>query len=175
MARKRIHRRPQHQLCNKNGLFTRHRRYVCSARRRKGPAVCPSDLSFNVDGIDSVFLDALEDFVLAPTFIDRVLDAAFASNPDVERAAWQTERDQLAKEIANLTQAIAAVGSDIPALAKALAERDARLKSLDRRFAQPVAMPDRDELKAALELRTAVWRTILRGLTSSRRARSCNT
>lgn len=72
------------------------------------------------------------------------------------------ERQRLAAEIANLTKAIAS-GGDIPALALALSERDTRLKSIDAKLAKPVVRQDRETLKAALELRTADWRTILRG------------
>jgi site-specific DNA recombinase len=136
--------------------------YVCSARRRKGATVCPSDRTFNIDAIDRVFLDALEDVVLAPAFIDRVLDGAFVSVPADDRISLLAERSRLATEIANLTTGIAA-GGNIPALAQALAERDTRLKTLDHRLAHPVVQLDREALKAALELRTADWRGVLRG------------
>jgi hypothetical protein len=101
--------------------------YTCSARRRKGPSVCESAFAFSVEGIDHVFLDAIEETVLSPTFVERVLDAAFAGNPDVERESLTKERQRLATEITNLTTAITA-GGDIPALVKALAERDRQLK-----------------------------------------------
>jgi site-specific DNA recombinase len=136
--------------------------YVCSARRRKGPSVCPSDLTFNIESVDQTFLDRLEEAMFAPTFIDHVLDVAFAHDPGAERAALVQERDRVGREIENLTKGIAA-GGDIPALADALKERDTRLKSVQARLAKPVLMPDRDVLKAALELRSADWRTILRG------------
>src|SRR5262249_27899399 len=93
-------------------------RYVCSARRRKGPDVCPSSLSFAVADIDQVFLDALEEVVLAPTFIDRVLDLTFAHDPRAERDALILEEDRLSREVENLTKGIAQ-GHDIPALASA--------------------------------------------------------
>lgn len=65
-------------------------------------------------------------------------------------------------EIGNLTAAIAA-GGDIPSLAEALKARDRALRDIDAKLAAPVEMPDRDVLRAALELRTADWRGILRG------------
>lgn len=90
--------------------------YACSARRRKGASVCPSELTFSVEGMDNGFLNALEHVILSPTFIDRILDATFAHDPDAERVALTEERDRLAREIENLTKAIA-TGGDIPALA----------------------------------------------------------
>jgi len=137
-------------------------RYVCSARRRKGSTVCPSDFAFNVEAIDHVFLDALEAVVLSPTLIDRVLDAAFSVDHDAERAALLERQQRLRTEITNLTAAIAH-GGDIPTLVALLQEREAQLKAVDGQLATPTVMPDREVLKAALELRTADWRTILRG------------
>ena len=50
-----------------------------------------------------------------------------------------------------------------PLFAAALQERDKRLKVVTAELAKPVDAPDRETLKAALELRTADWRDILRG------------
>ena len=136
--------------------------YVCSARRRKGASVCASDLTLNIEQIDHVCLDALEEVVLSGEFIDRVLDATFTHDTNAERLALTAERDRVAKEVTNLTSAIAA-GGDIPALAAALQERDKRLKSLTSQIAKVAEPPDRDVLRAALELRTANWREVLRG------------
>lgn len=60
--------------------------YVCSARRRKGATVCPSDMTFNVERIDHVFLDALDAEVLSQSFVDRVLNETFAHDVNAERA-----------------------------------------------------------------------------------------
>jgi hypothetical protein len=102
--------------------------------------------------------------VLSPTFADRVVDAAFAHNPDAgaERLTLEAERKRLAMESSNLTTAIAA-GGNIPELVAALQKRERDLKALDAKLAKPVVVADRDVLKAALELRTADWRNILRG------------
>jgi hypothetical protein len=40
-------------------------------------------MTFNIERIDHVFLDALEEVVLSPEFIDRVLDATFAQDVNV--------------------------------------------------------------------------------------------
>ena len=137
--------------------------YVCSARRRKGPDVCPSEFSFPVERIDHVFLDIVEAEMLdAPSFIDRLLDATFAVGPDAERARWLEESARLKQEITNLTIAIAQGGS-IPELVKQLQDRDQRLKPLEAKLAKPLTLPDRDAMLESLMRRTAEWRAILRG------------
>ena len=124
--------------------------------------MCPSTITFNAQSVDHTFLDALEDVVLSPTFIDRVLDQTFAHDPTAEREALVAERQRLVVEITNLTTAITA-GGDIPALAVALQERDRRLKHIDQQLGKVTILPDREALKAALELRSADWRGVLRG------------
>jgi len=138
--------------------------YVCSARRRKGPSVCASEFSFPVEGIDTIFLDAIEGTLLRPEFIDRMLDDVFARDPEVERSELLDEQTRLRTEVTNLAQAIAQRG-DIPALADALktARGDVRLRAIVAELAKPVVRSDRELLKAALELRSADWRDVLRG------------
>jgi hypothetical protein len=88
-----------------------------------------------------------------------VLDTAFAPDAD-DRAALQTERARLVREIENLTTGIAS-GGDIPQLVTGLKDRDRRLKLLDARLA-PKEARDREPLRLALEQRVADWRKILR-------------
>ena len=122
----------------------------------------PKRLAIPVEAVERSFLDCLEQVVLSDRFIEQVLDGAFANNPDAERELLVSERARLVTEIANLTAGIAA-GGDIPALAKALSDRDKALKSIDAKLAKPVVLPDRDVLKAALEFRKGEWRDLLRG------------
>jgi hypothetical protein len=84
--------------------------YVSSARRRKGPDACPSEVVMPVPEIERAFLDVIEGSVLHPDFIDRVVDAVFADNPDAQRQALLDERAQVARGIENLTKAIATGG-----------------------------------------------------------------
>jgi len=104
----------------------------------------------------------LEHEVLSDTFIERVLDSAFAGDPDKELDAMREERKRLSAEVTNLTTAIAA-GGDIPALVSELAKRQRKLDTLDKQLARPVERPDRATLRAALELRKGDWRGLLRG------------
>jgi hypothetical protein len=141
---------------------TKHN-YMCAARRRKGPSACPSEVSLPVADIEQTFLDVIEGTVLHPDFIDRVVDAAFASRPDDERSAIMEERCRLVREIQHLTAAIAN-GADIPALVAALSERDRQLKAVSAKLARPVVEPlDREVLRAALKLREGQWKQVLRG------------
>jgi site-specific DNA recombinase len=135
--------------------------YMCSTRRRKGPSICPSEFVFPVAAIERTFLDCIEQVVLSQDFIDRVLDSAFSVNPNAEREGLIEERKRLATEITNLTTVAAATG-DVQALAEALKDRDRRLKAVDAKVAKPVVVPERDVLKAALELRSGQWRDVLR-------------
>src|SRR5207244_9328823 len=75
--------------------------YVCAARRRKGPSVCTNDLALPIGDTETMFLDTIEGEVLAPSFVARVLDSAFAARPD-DRLALETERARLAREIEHL-------------------------------------------------------------------------
>jgi hypothetical protein len=137
-------------------------RYCCSARRRKGVSVCSQSVTFDADVVENVFLDALEEVVASPRFIDQILDHAFAHDPNDARLATQAEHDRLVVEVSNLTKGIAA-GGNIQSLTEALRIRDDRLRELQRQLARPVIIQDREVLKAALELRSADWRGILRG------------
>lgn len=133
--------------------------YVCSTRRRKGPAVCANDLALPIAETDDAILTVIEGEVLDPKVIDRVLDSAFADPAD-DRAVLEAERARLVAELTNLTAAIAA-GGEIGALVDALRERDRRLKSIDVRLTAREA-PDREALRRALEQRIDEWRTVLR-------------
>lgn len=132
-------------------------RYVCAARRRKGPDVCPHTWTFAVRDLDDAILTVIEGQVLAPSFIDRVIETAYP--PAADPAALQTERAQIRQEITNLTAAITA-GGQIEELVAALKERKRRLTTLD--FSLRAETPDRERLRPALEQRIADWRDVLR-------------
>ena len=56
-----------------------------------------------------------------------------------------------------------AAGGDIPALVQALQARERKRKALDAQLAKPSVLPERDVLRAALQLRERQWRDVLRG------------
>jgi hypothetical protein len=68
---------------------------------------------------------------------------------------------RLQTEVTNLTKAIA-LGGDIPQLVKMLAAKDKELKAIEARIANPIVIPEREELRQVLERRAGDWRTILR-------------
>jgi hypothetical protein len=130
---------------------------VCAARRRKGPHVCKHDLTFAVPELDDAILGVIEGQVLAPTFVDRVLESAYP--PAADPTVLQTERAQLTQQINNLTSAIAA-GGQMEELVAALKDRKRRFTALDASLRAD--MPDRTRLRAAIEQRVADWRDVLR-------------
>lgn len=89
---------------------------------------CEAVLAKRLGMVQIIADDLIEYAVLSDAFIERVLESAFTSNPDAERELLITERARLALEIENLTKSIA-LGGDIPALAKALGDRDKSLKA----------------------------------------------
>lgn len=159
-------------VCECGGRFEAVRGYyMCSTRRRKGPDVCPSEFALPVEAIERVFLDCLEQVVFSQTFIDRVVSAVYANNPDAEREALVEERKRLAAEITNLTVVAAAGGMEVQELVDQLTTRQRKLKALDAQLAKPVVIPDREMLRAALELRRRDWRKILRSPAHLQQAR----
>lgn len=106
-------------------------------------------------------LRTIELELLEPAFVERVLDSALTSRPTDDQAPLVAERAKVAREIENLTAAIAA-GGDIPALAAALKDRDRKLRSLDAQLTTREEEPDRERLRAALFQRIADWKAVLR-------------
>ena len=135
---------------------------MCSARRRKGPAICPHELAFSIEETDDLILSAIESVVLSTNFIEDLLDSALTVDP-VNRSELKTTRRQLLDEIANFNEAVAE-GGDIPSLVASLEQRERQLAEVDTQLAlAPREPPDRQELRSALTLRVNEWRDILRG------------
>lgn len=107
--------------------------------------------------LDDAILTVVEGQVLAPSFIDQVIETAYP--PAADPAALQTERAQITQEIANRTAAITA-GGQIEELVSALKERKRRLTALDLSLRSET--PDRERLRAAWEQRITDWRDVLR-------------
>ena len=106
-----------------------------------------------------MILSVIEGEILSPKFIERLVETAFV-NPEYDRAAIEAERERIAREVENLTKAVAVGGEDIPSIVKMLKDRDKRLRVLDAKLsAEP---PDRAKLREALEQRRQDWRAILR-------------
>jgi DNA invertase Pin-like site-specific DNA recombinase len=135
--------------------------YLCSAARRKGPAVCTSDLHLPIAETDTRILDAVEHHLLDADVFTDVLDLAVRRlTADTDQiAAWLAERDRLDRELINLAGAIAA-GSDVPTLLAEMRHREARKREIASRVRQPHA--DVVSLRATLAARLADWKALLR-------------
>ena len=104
-------------------------------------------------------MNVIEGQVLQPALIEAVLRTVFVAD-EADRAAPENEREELERQMANLTAAVKA-GGDIPSLVAELKMTNARLVDIRRRL-EPQEQHDREELRAALEQRVEEWRPILR-------------
>ena len=91
--------------------------------------------------------------------IEAVLRTVFVAD-EADRPALEAEREDLERQMENLTAAVKA-GGDIPSLVVELKKTNARLVDIRRRL-EPQEQHDREELRAALEQRVEEWRPILR-------------
>jgi hypothetical protein len=133
--------------------------YICAAHRRKGDAICANRLALPIEETDDRILSVIEGEVLAPAFIEVVLNTVFVPD-DADRPALEAERDNLERQLVNLTEAVKA-GGDIPSLVTALKITNAQLVHVRRRL-EPQEQNDRGQLRLALEQRVEEWRIILR-------------
>lgn len=117
--------------------------YACTAHHKRGSAICSNGLVMRIERIDEAVLQTLGGDVLRPAVVQAVLDGVFeAMSPQVRRqnvAGLRSELEQIDREIARLTEAIAAGGQLAPLL-EALTARQRR----------------RDELSAAVAARETV-------------------
>ena len=97
--------------------------------------------------------------VLTPSFIDTVLDTVFAPCA-IDRGGAEGERDELERQLANLTAAIK-TGGDIPVIVDELKRTNGGSVGARLRL-EPREQHDCEQLRAALEQRVDEWRQILR-------------
>ncbi|HRP27457.1 MAG TPA: recombinase family protein [Burkholderiaceae bacterium] len=115
-------------------------RYGCSARKDRGPAVCPSGATVKRDALERRLLGVLRDELLAPAALAelqaevRRLLAQHGKAARTERSTAKARLQALEGEIARVVDAIAAVGIS-PALQARLAaaerERDELVRLVD--------------------------------------------
>ncbi len=134
--------------------------YVCSARRRKGTAICANDLHLPIAETEAAILEAVERDLLDATVFEDALDLAVTRlSRQTPHAGLEAERDRLAREIGHLVEALAG-GGDVPSLVAELRAREARKADLDRRLARPTVTLE--ALRASLAEKLADWRRLLR-------------
>jgi hypothetical protein len=112
--------------------------YVCSAVRRKGRAVCASELHLPAAETEREILDRVERELLNANLFGEVLNIAVER---LTREAPKTgglvaERDQLNREVGNLI-AIAAAGGDASTLVAEIKRREKRKAEIERLLARP--------------------------------------
>lgn len=133
--------------------------YVCASRRRR-PGSCSNRLVLDCGPVDASVLAIVEDELLAPSHIDRLLTLVEQSGDD--RPYLLAERERLQTELSRLVTSLAA-GVPASAVAGPIKEREAALTTLDQRLARPVpAATDVAALRAALERRVEDWTQQLR-------------
>lgn len=143
--------------------------YVCGARRRKGPSVCPHELALPIEAADEAILAVIEESILHPAFYeDVVLEAVLRVPQDDKREALEQDRKRLHREIENLTLAIAR-GGDIPQLVDRLKERERALRKVESALV-PTRIPERAVLADALKKRASDWKVAMRQNVAQARA-----
>jgi site-specific DNA recombinase len=135
--------------------------YVCSARRRKGSAICSNDLHLPIADTEAAILEAVERELLDASIFEAAIDLALdrLTRQQADAAGLVAERERLAREIGHLVDALAR-GGDVPSLVAELRTRESRKADLDRRLIQPTVT--RDALRERLAERLADWRRLLR-------------
>ncbi len=135
--------------------------YVCSAARRKGRAVCASEVHLPAAETERRILDAVERQLLDANLFGDVLDVAVErlTREAPERGALSTERERLDRELCNLGLAVAN-GGDVPTIVAEIRKRETRKAEIDRVLTRPVV--DRDGLRRALEAKLEEWKRLLR-------------
>ncbi len=135
--------------------------YVCSAARRKGKAICASDVHVLAPDAEAEILGAVERQLLAADVLGPALDLAVErlSREAPDRAAQHAERAQLGRELANLI-ALAKKGTS-PTIFAEITTCEQRKATLDRALDAPVI--DREGLRRALDAKIADWQGLLHG------------
>ncbi len=134
--------------------------YVCSARRRKGRAVCTNDLHLPIAETEDTILASVERDLLDAGIFETALDLAVGRlSQDAPQVAQVAERDRLTREIGNLVDAMAR-GADGPSLVAELRSREGRKADLDRLLNRPTVTLD--SLRTALAAKLADWKRLLR-------------
>lgn len=134
--------------------------YICATRRRS-PGRCSNRLALPIEETDNRVLSVIEDEVLGNRFIGQLL-ALLDDAPADDGARLEAERNRLCAEIDHLLEVVAA-GVPAATAAPKIREREAEIARIEARLRLPRPVrPDKERLRAALEMRTAVWRAELR-------------
>jgi hypothetical protein len=153
--------------------------YGCMTRHLRGDAICHNALEVLLEAADTAVLTAVERDVLSVEVVETALHKALAAlqAPHASEDARHTLREELAQleaEIARLAQAIAS-GGDIPALVRAMQERERRCSRLKDELAavgQTMVRAEPADVARALHVMRAAltdWQGMLRQETAPAR------
>ncbi|MFA5907305.1 MAG: recombinase family protein [Vicinamibacterales bacterium] len=133
--------------------------YICSTRRRK-PGVCSSTLALPIVETDNAVLQEVIDEALGTRYVDELL-MMVETVPD-ETGRLTSDRDRLRKELNNLGEVVAQLGSG-DGLVPKIKERQAELAKVEAALRRPrPERPNADKVRAALLQRAGEWRETLR-------------
>jgi hypothetical protein len=111
-------------------------RYACCGFHLRGRAVCANSLDVRMEQADETILNEIEQFVLHPQVVSRALTLALdelrpaTGQAERERTHLDKDRRTVAREIENLTRALA-LGGDLRSLVSALQQAEARQAAID--------------------------------------------
>ncbi len=124
--------------CNANFIAIRATRkghsyvkYACGYNHRRGSSVCANQSRVDQNKLMDAVVGAIEEHILKEPNIKIIVDAVeklvaeYRGNHSDERKRLQAERDQLDKEIENLSRAMS-IAKDVPELAKQLQDKAKR-------------------------------------------------
>jgi hypothetical protein len=148
--------------------------YGCSGYHRRGRTVCRNSLMVPGEVAHAEIITALERYLLNPKVLDaavhRVADRICGRRNDSTLVALRRDLLTVERELANLTNAVAK-GGDLPALVRALRQREADKYALTNEIAQMSSMVELDPLQVLVELQARLrdWRELLYGDTPKAR------
>lgn len=138
---------------------TKYAVYICARRKRQG--TCDNRTRLPVKLTDESVLRALEDDVLSPRAVERVL-ASLETGPADDRKRLEAERDTARAERDRLVGSIAA-GVPAGSVAPAIKEREDQIARLDARLAiAPPEAVDRAAMRKLLKGTVADYSVRLR-------------
>ena len=141
--------------------------YACTAHYKSGPEVCSHVEQWPMEEIDREVIEMIVGDMLRPKLVDEVIAAGQAMfdgpGADVDHEAkWRRELEELERQQARLTEAIAGVG-EMPRLIAQL--RDTERRRLELAQTAPVSRPRPLWRDVEREMRQSLadWRTTLTG------------
>ena len=114
--------------------------YACSVSVRRGRTICPNRLELPLDAAKAAVLDALEQELLTPDFVEtvvrKVLTRAVPSGREADEARerFTAQLGDVRRELDNLIAALASVGHS-PAVIAAIKDRESHRAHLERELA----------------------------------------